>query len=386
MSLGIFFGLTGLDSIYYVDSIPEENYKIKTHDYKSFIGGPAANAAITFSLLGGQAILFTYLGNSRIATSIKEDLEHLYGITVYDYSRSNTLLPPMSTIVVNNKNASRTIYSGQPDKLLIQQSVEQKKLYEDTDFFFTDSNLPELTIPILKYIQQYNKPIILDLGSWKKNSLEAISLSNEIIASNNCRFTENNEDIFSIQENLNTSLIAITNGENNIIFSENKDINYISPPKTIAKDTLAAGDIFHGAYCFYRFNLNYNFKESLIHASYIAAESVKFIGPREGVIKYTEVNLYQKRRNIMTNEIARKIASLLNDRGFVLDEEIKNLPISYTKFPEWVKEHEKLIREEGYQGGQLQIWTTRFDGPGCAYGIIDIENTPNRSYIESFCK
>lgn len=291
MSLGIFFGLTGLDSIYYVDSIPEENHKIKTHDYKSFIGGPAANAAITFSLLGGKAILITYIGNSHIATSIKEDLEHLYGITVYDYSQNNTVLPAMSTIVVNNKNASRTIFSGQPNKLLIEQSIEQEKLYTDADFFFTDSNIPELTMPILKYIQQYHKPIILDLGSWKKNSLEAVSLSNEIIASSNCRYTENNEDFFTIQENLTTSLIAITNGENNIIFSENKNIDYIFPPKTIAKDTLAAGDIFHGAYCFYRFNLNYNFKDSLIHASYIAAESVKFKGPREGVIKYTKVNI-----------------------------------------------------------------------------------------------
>jgi len=74
------FGLTGLDSIYYVDGIPKENNKIKTHDYKSFIGGPAANAAITFSLLGGEAILITYLGNSQIAMSIKEELTSLYGI------------------------------------------------------------------------------------------------------------------------------------------------------------------------------------------------------------------------------------------------------------------------------------------------------------------
>lgn len=88
----------------------------------------------------------------------------------------------------------------------------------------------------------------------------------------------------------------------------------------------------------------------------------------------------------MTKKIAKEIACLLNDRGFVLDEDIKNLPIRYSKFSEWVKAHEKLIREEGYSGGNLQIWTTRFDGPGCAYGIIDVDNAPERSYIESFCE
>jgi len=88
----------------------------------------------------------------------------------------------------------------------------------------------------------------------------------------------------------------------------------------------------------------------------------------------------------MTKEIAKKIAELLNDRGFVIDEDIKELPVRYTKFPEWVKENETLIRDEGYHGGSLQTWTTRFDGPGCAYGIVDADNTPDQSYIEKFCK
>jgi hypothetical protein len=87
----------------------------------------------------------------------------------------------------------------------------------------------------------------------------------------------------------------------------------------------------------------------------------------------------------MTKEIAKQIADLLNQRGFVLDEDIKDLPIRYIKFPEWVKEHEALIRQEGYVGGSLNTWTTRFDGPGCAYGVTDEDNTPERSYIESFC-
>jgi sugar/nucleoside kinase (ribokinase family) len=291
MSLGVFFGLTGLDSIYYVDNTPEENHKIKTHDYKTYIGGPAANAAITFSLLGGKAILITYIGSSHIAISIKEELVNMYGIIVHDLSQGDSAPPPLSSIIINKKNASRTVYSGQPNKLLIKKIIEQEELYADANFFFTDSNLPELTIPILKNIQKYHKPVVLDLGSWKKNSLEAVSLSSEVIASNNCRYTESNEDFFTIKENFNSSLVAITNGENNIIFSENKNINYISPPKVIARDTLAAGDVFHGAYCFCRFDLNYDFKTSLKHASYIAAESVKFNGPREGVIKYANVNL-----------------------------------------------------------------------------------------------
>ncbi len=88
----------------------------------------------------------------------------------------------------------------------------------------------------------------------------------------------------------------------------------------------------------------------------------------------------------MTNSTAKQIADLLNNRGFVIDEEIKDYTGRYTKFPEWIKEHENLLREEGYEGGSLMTWATRFDAPGCAYGITDADNTPEQSYIESFCE
>jgi sugar/nucleoside kinase (ribokinase family) len=286
MSLGVFFGLTGLDSVYYIDSFPNENTKVKTNEYKSYIGGSAANAAITYSLLGGEAILITYIGYSSIALSIKDELETLYGIKVYDCSSDKYELPAMSSISVNTKNGNRTILSGQPNIININFHTELKEIYAKADFFFTDSNLPELTLPIIKEVKSYAKTIVLDLGSWKPDSLKFLELSDEVIASNNCKYTDAGEIIFNLNKNINKAKIATTNGENEITYFENGITGLINPPEVIIKDTLAAGDIFHGAFCYFRFVKKNSFLHALEEASIIASESVKYIGPREGIKKY----------------------------------------------------------------------------------------------------
>ena len=52
---GYFVGLTTMDYVFYVNSHPQKNSKVKTNHFTRLVGGPAANAAITYSLLGGNA-------------------------------------------------------------------------------------------------------------------------------------------------------------------------------------------------------------------------------------------------------------------------------------------------------------------------------------------
>ena len=52
---GLFVGLVTLDLIYLANSAPQNNQKIVATDYTVAAGGPATNAAVTFSHLGNQA-------------------------------------------------------------------------------------------------------------------------------------------------------------------------------------------------------------------------------------------------------------------------------------------------------------------------------------------
>ncbi len=283
MIKGLFCGLTGLDITYYQNEFPSENFKSKTNDYQTFIGGPAANAAITYSILGGDATLITCLGNSTIAKAIKTELTDDYHIKVIDLAEDENRLPSLSSVLVNMQKATRTIWSGQQ-----QFSINNETIYEnlimESSFCFSDCNIPEISINFLKKSRMSEKPIILDPGSWKSHFPECLSLADEIIASINC--TPPERDLVTFLKSTSVQNIALTDGENDTLWFSNSKHGRIHIPKVEAIDTLAAGDILHGAYCYYRYHENEPFVEALEKATLVASRSVHYAGPREGVFKF----------------------------------------------------------------------------------------------------
>src|ERR1035437_1939124 len=71
----LFVGRTTLDVLYWLDRLPEEDTKIYARELRVMPGGPALNAAITHSLLGGKATLVSAVGGGRWAAAVRPDLE-----------------------------------------------------------------------------------------------------------------------------------------------------------------------------------------------------------------------------------------------------------------------------------------------------------------------
>ena len=263
---GCFVGLATLDYVFYVDSQPQENAKVKTNNYKRFVGGPAANAAITYALLGGNASLVTCFGNTVESDFIKETLNR-YGVTVLNCTEDETL-PNIAAIAVD-QFGNRKIFSGQNQYTAINIPVLDK-----SDFCLFDLNQQELSIGILK---NCDCEIVVDAGSWKGETAEFLKKANVVIASENFR-APSGHDIFSMKECRNAKK-AITRGEKPILLADGE-----IPVESVAcVDSLAAGDIFHGAFCFAYYHKRCDFKAALAYAAKIATESVKYFGPREWV-------------------------------------------------------------------------------------------------------
>jgi sugar/nucleoside kinase (ribokinase family) len=280
MIKGLFCGLTGLDITYYQNEYSLENQKSKTNDYRTFVGGPAANAAITYSILGGNTTLITCLGNSIIAKAIKTELLEEYNIDVIDMAADSQQLPSLSSVLVNMKKASRTIWSGQQQFYINDENINEQMINE-SDFCFSDCNLPEISIGFLKKARESEKDIVLDTGSWKPHFPECLKLADEIIASITCN--PPGSDLLTFLKDTKVKNIAITDGENDTFWLESSNSGLIKVPKIQSVDTLAAGDILHGAYCYYRFHEKNSFVNALEKATLVASESVKYFGPREGV-------------------------------------------------------------------------------------------------------
>ncbi|NJN28317.1 MAG: hypothetical protein HC819_21280 [Cyclobacteriaceae bacterium] len=71
----------------------------------------------------------------------------------------------------------------------------------------------------------------------------------------------------------------ITRGEKPIIVNEGSVNLLVQVPKTQVVDTLGAGDIFHGAFC-YHYAATNDFLFAIEEAGKIASFSCQFHGPR----------------------------------------------------------------------------------------------------------
>lgn len=260
-----FIGLTGLDYVYYLDSLPEENGKCKTNDYATYVGGPAANAAITYASLGGDATLITAYGNSHESSIITKELTS-YGVKVINTSLDNKL-PGISTICITG-DGKRTIISGQNQYKQIDLSGINLDAYA---FALFDLNQQDVSLPLL---ERFNGDIVLDAGSYKANAHKYLSKATIVISSEQFK-DDLGRDIFNMPYD-NIRMRAMTRGEKPIRTSDTEIA--VEPVECI--DSLAAGDIFHGAFCYAFYEKKYDFEDALRYASKIASKSVHYRGPR----------------------------------------------------------------------------------------------------------
>ena len=268
MAKGLFIGLAGMDIIYYSDRYPDKNDKSTIHDYKTFTGGPAANEAITFSLLGGDSTLITSIGESPIGNAIKADLES-YGVTVIDLSEGVDILPFISAIMVDSQG-ERSIWSGQRRFPVLEFKLND----HDYDFCMCDCYMYPHSLELLKSLPE-SIPVCLDVDVYNDYIYDYLQFAEIAILSSK---VWSDVDKKRLKPELR---IAVTDNDCPIQIIEPEVNCSVTVRKVKAIDTLGAGDIFHGAFAYFYYNQNDSFESSVKEASRIATISVEYFGTRE---------------------------------------------------------------------------------------------------------
>ena len=280
---GLFVGLCTKDILYYTDDLPTHNHKSKTEDFATYIGGPAANAAITYAALGGNATLATCLGDGTESRAMIEELNG-YGVKVLNFAEYDTV--PNTACIVVSSDGKRTILSGQ-HKFEVNRAFD----LNDYDFVLFDCNQQEISLDILAGLDPSGgKTVVLDAGSYKPNMEKFLERADIVIASEDFKDGSGNT-IFEME--CNAVHKAITRGERPIWYegkegSQGRELSLhykkeLPVEAVKAVDTLGAGDVFHGAFCYGYFEKGYSCEAALIFAGKVASESVKYRGPREWI-------------------------------------------------------------------------------------------------------
>lgn len=276
---GLFFGLTTVDLQFLVDAYPASNTKVKATKNGIYAGGPAANAAVAFQYAGGDARLYSVIGNHTLRDFILADLKKS-GVEVYDLLPQKPTEPVFASIITSEKSGDRTILSYHPQ---MDSSEIKPSGYatNDVQIALFDGFYMAGAIAFARELKKNNIPLVLDGGSWKEGMEELLPLMDMVICSGDFfpPGTKSHKEVIRYIKNAGITKIAITRGAKPVLFNSQNAAGEVYVEKTNVIDTLGAGDFFHGAFCYHYLQSN-DFLEALQRASEIASFSCTAFGTR----------------------------------------------------------------------------------------------------------
>lgn len=280
MTSGIFVGLSTIDLIHAVDEFPPANHKAVARSQEVVVGGPAANAAITFSHLGGNATLVSSVGRHTLAVLVKEELQRR-AVTLIDLIPESEATPPISSVWVN-RNGQRSVVSVNTTRLEIAAPQVDRSVLAEARILLVDGHSMEACQGWAAAARSHGIPVVFDGGSWKPGTDQLLQFVDTAICSADFLPPDCTDEDAVLQylRAEGVRQVAITHGGNPVRFTADTHSGFIDVPQVDAVDTTGAGDIFHGAFCFHTASGS-SFVEALRAAVGIAAASCKFRGTRE---------------------------------------------------------------------------------------------------------
>ena len=124
-------------------------------------------------------------------------------------------------------------------------------------------------------------PVVLDGGSWKAGTDELLRFVDAAICSADFLppGSRGEDEVIQHLQTHGVKRIAITHGADPIRFLSGTSSGMIAVPQVDVVDTTGAGDILHGAFCYYSV-AGHSFVDSLRAAAKVASESCRYAGTR----------------------------------------------------------------------------------------------------------
>lgn len=277
---GIFVGLSTIDIIHHLTEVPKQNQKVTAQSQEILVGGPAANAAVTFAFLGGSTKLVSPVGHHAIAALVRDECLR-FGIELIDLTADLDQIPPISSVWVNQVG-DRSVVSVNTSRMAIPSFEISPAALPNARVLMVDGHAMKAAQAWAKVARSADVPVVFDGGSWKPETDELLkSVSTAICSADFSPPGCTSEDeVIGYLRGRGVTRIAITHGADPVRFVSPATSGTIDVPKIRAVDTMGAGDIFHGAFCFYDAQ-GHNFEDALEKAARIASQSCRYRGTRK---------------------------------------------------------------------------------------------------------
>jgi len=247
-------GHSALDRVFTVDAWPQSSAKVRATSYAEVGGGMAANAAVAIARLGGEAQFWGPAGEDGVADSMRARLE-AEGVDARGLRRCAGLTSSTSAILIDARG-ERLIVSYRGTALAAPAdwlALDQMRL---ASALLADVRWPQGAGAALRAARRAGIPTVIDGDTADQAILQALAGEAEYAV-----FSEPGLACFAgasdIEGGLRRALAlgarfaAVTQGGRGVSWIEAgppAGLRHLPAFSVPVVDTLAAGDVFHGAF------------------------------------------------------------------------------------------------------------------------------------------
>lgn len=240
-------GYACIDLNFSVPRHPGPNEKVRASALHLCGGGPAANAAVAVTRLGGTAAFGGALGRDAFGDTHIRELEAEY-VATGAVRRGNhaTAVAAVGT----KPDGSRSIYHyTSPDALLPEDALSLSQ--QPARVLLLDAHQAPASTALIAEARARGIPVVLDAGSVHEGTRLLLDKVDYLVASENFALTHTGEDdppaALAAMDGL-APFIAITCGREGVYWLDEDGRHHLPAFDIRAMDETGAGDAFHGAF------------------------------------------------------------------------------------------------------------------------------------------
>jgi sulfofructose kinase len=240
-------GHASYDLIFTVDHHPLADEKIFADRFIACGGGPAANAAVTVTRLGGSAAYAGYLGLDLYGEAhFNELLSEAVDTRLVVRGTNPT---PLSAVLVK-PDGSRSLVNYKGATTPLSASALDLTGF-DPKVILLDGHEPQLSAYLAEWARRRHIPVVLDAGSLHAGTSALMNRVDYLVCSEKfaCQAGQVADAIDALPALARQARnVVITLGERGLVWQTDQDFGQLPAFPVEALDTTGAGDAFHGAF------------------------------------------------------------------------------------------------------------------------------------------
>ncbi len=290
-------GIAVRDVIFSVESLPAGPGKTHATARREVGGGPAANAAVAISRLGGATRFIGPLGDDPLGEELVEELSTLD----VDTSRVRSIpdaSSPLSTVVVD-PTGERTIVNHTDRRLFEEAEPIVDGDLDGADAVLVDVRWLNGAVTALEWAGDRGIPGIVDFDIGADESLPLLEKASHVVFSSDAlRRVAGKADLETalLEVSRHTGAwMGVTDGPEGTFWLDNGVVHHAAAFEVDVVDTTGAGDIYHGVFAL-ALAEGKSEKEAIELSSAAAAISCTRFGGRSGIPDRRELEAFLEER------------------------------------------------------------------------------------------